>query len=72
MPSIRDLRDQDFRDTAVTWLARAECTPFEIASITGHSFATVMDILKHYLALDDGMSDRAIEKMVTWYEKQRA
>nr|WP_319389284.1 hypothetical protein [uncultured Cohaesibacter sp.] len=37
MPSLRVGRDQDLRDTAVTWLANAGCTLPQIASITWHS-----------------------------------
>jgi hypothetical protein len=72
MPSLMTLTDQDFRDTAVTWLARAGCTIPEICAITGHSFKTATEILKHYLALDEGMADSAIDKLTAWYEKERA
>ncbi len=70
LPSIADLRDQDLRDTAVTWLARAGCTIWEICAITGHSFKTATDILKHYLALHPEMADSAIAKMVAWHATQ--
>lgn len=63
-------RDQDFRDTAVTWLARAGCTPYEIASITGHSFTSIHKILQHYLALHPDMADAAIGKLVKWMEQK--
>jgi integrase len=72
MPSLLTLTDQDFRDTAVTWLARAGCTIPEICAITGHSFKSATEILKHYLALDEGMADSAIDKLTAWYEKERA
>jgi integrase len=68
--SLDDLRDQDLRDTAVTWLARAECTPYEIASITGHSFANIHSILKHYLALHPEMADSAIAKLVKFMQQR--
>lgn len=67
-PSLKDFRDQDFRDTAVTWLARAGCTIPEICAITGHELGSATQILKHYLALDPTMADAAIAKMVEWYE----
>lgn len=67
LPSIKTLRDQDLRDTAVTWLATAGCTVPEICTITGHSFATAHDILKHYLALNPQMADSAIAKLTAWY-----
>ncbi len=68
MPSLKSLRDQDLRDTAVTWLARAECTIPEICSITGHSFVTANTIMKHYLAMHPELSDNAMAKMVAWFE----
>ncbi|WDZ77917.1 hypothetical protein PWG15_05280 [Ensifer adhaerens] len=68
LPSLKTLRDQDFRDTAVTWLAMAGCTIPEICSITGHSFKTANDILKHYLAMNPELADSAMAKMIAWFE----
>lgn len=65
-----DLRDQDTRDTCVTWLARASSTPQEIANVSGHSYASIHTILKHYLARHPDMSDAAIGKLVAWMEKE--
>lgn len=65
-PSLAGKTDQDLRDTAVTWLARAGATPPEIASITGHALASIHTILKHYLALHPEMADAAIGKMLAW------
>lgn len=69
LKSIATLRDQDFRDTAVTWLAMAGCTIPEICSITGHSFRTAHEVLRHYLALNPKLSDSAISKLIEWHEK---
>lgn len=63
-------RDQDLRDTAVTWLARAGCTLPEIAAITGHSPRSIHDILKHYLALTPELADSGIAKLVAWMDKE--
>ena len=63
-------RDQDLRDTAVTWLARAGCTLPEIASITGHSLRSIHQILQHYLAITPELADSAIAKLVAWMEKE--
>lgn len=68
LPTLKDLTDQDFRDTAVTWLAMAGCTIPEICAITGHSLKTAHEILRHYLALNAEMADAAIGKLVTWFE----
>ncbi|MEP4103638.1 MAG: hypothetical protein ABJM05_04790, partial [Nitratireductor sp.] len=68
--SLADLRDQDLRDTAVTWLARAGCDLFQIASITGHELASIQSILKHYLGLHPELARTAIGKLVAWMEAQ--
>lgn len=64
------LRDQDLRDTAVTWLARAGCTIPEICAITGHSLKSATTIFRHYLAIDPAMADSAMAKMVAWYDEE--
>lgn len=70
VPGLDDFRDQDLRDTAVTWLARAGCTIPEICAITGHSLQSATMVLKHYLAMDAAMADAGIAKLVTWFEEQ--
>lgn len=67
MPSLLTLRDQDLRDTAVTWLARAGADKMEIASITGHSLKTIDQILQHYFGLHPDLAKRAIGKLEDWY-----
>lgn len=68
MPSLATLRDQDLRDTAVTWLALAGCTIPQIASITGHSLKTIENVLKHYLGMHPELARTAIGKLVAWHE----
>ncbi|MGR6465404.1 tyrosine-type recombinase/integrase [Rhizobium sp. PAMB 3182] len=67
-PSLKDFRDQDFRDTAVTWLANSTATLPEICAITGHSLVSAHQVMKHYLALNPELATSAIAKMVEWYE----
>lgn len=69
-PSVAGKRDQDLRDTAVTWLARAGSTLPEIASITGHSLQSIHSILKHYLAVGPELADSAIDKLRAWMERE--
>lgn len=69
-PSLKDFNVKDLRDTAVTWLAMAGATLPEIAAITGHTLASVQEILKHYLELNDAQADAAIGKLVTWMEQE--
>lgn len=69
-PSVLDKRWSDLRDTAITWLAIAQCTIPEIASITGHSLATIHQILdKHYLVRDDQLSVSAVSKLADFVAK---
>ncbi|MBO6816540.1 MAG: hypothetical protein JJ891_16920 [Rhizobiaceae bacterium] len=67
--TVATLTDQDLRDTAVTWLARAKNDFIAICSITGHELESATRILRHYLELNEEISDGAIEKMVSWYEE---
>ena len=70
MPSLADFRDQDLRDTAVTWLALASCTVPQIASITGHSLKTIEQVLKHYLGMHPELARSAIARLVAWHEEK--
>lgn len=71
-PSLAGFRDQDWRDTAVTWLARAGATIPEICAVTGHSLESATSILKHYLARHPELADSAIAKMTAWYAEKVA
>jgi integrase len=63
----------DLRDTAVTMLAGAGCTVFEIANITGHSLKTVSDILdKHYFVRNEELAASAGAKMDAMLTKRRS
>jgi hypothetical protein len=65
-PELEGFHDQDFRDTAVTWLARAGCTVPEICAITGHSEQTAYTILKHYLGRHPELAVNALAKLAAW------
>jgi hypothetical protein len=65
--SLDGFRDQDLRDTAVTWLALAGCTIPEICAVTGHEPQSATSILKHYLARHPELADHAIAKLVAWH-----
>ena len=63
LPGLDDpveLHFHDLRGTAVTLLSEAECTPQQIATITGHSLKTVHRILERYLARTRGLADQAM------------
>ena len=55
------LHYHDLRGTAVTLLSEANCTPQQIATITGHSLKTVYRILERYLARTRGLAEQAIQ-----------
>jgi hypothetical protein len=44
----------------VTSLSEAGCTPQQIATITGHSLKTVLQILERYLARTRGLAEQGI------------
>lgn len=66
MPSLADFHDQDLRDTAVTWLALAKCTKWQIAAITGHSLKSVDEILKHYFGLHPDLAREGMANLEKW------
>lgn len=70
MPSLAGKRDQDLRDTAVTWLARASCTMAEICAVSGHSPRSVQTIVEHYLGHQAELADAGIDKLVSWMQRE--
>lgn len=68
MPELEGFRDQDLRDTAVTWLAIAKCEKQEIAAITGHSLKTIDEIMRHYLGLHPELARSGIGKLGKWLD----
>ncbi|NEU95221.1 MULTISPECIES: tyrosine-type recombinase/integrase [Bradyrhizobium] len=66
--SLKDLHFHDLRGTAVTRLALSNCSVPEIAAITGHSMATVQQILDaHYLGGRVELAESAIKKLSVVY-----
>lgn len=70
VPSLADLRDQDLRDTAVTWLASAGATIPEICAVTGHSLQSATQILRHYLATNADQADAAMLKLARYLDRK--
>lgn len=68
-PSLAGKRDQDLRDTCVTWLFRAGVDALGICSITGHSAASVETIRKHYLGAAPDRADEAIDALEAFMER---
>jgi integrase len=65
---LKDLHFHDLRGTAVTRLAPSNCSVPEIAAITGHSMATVQQILDaHYLGGRVELAESAIKKLSAVY-----
>ena len=70
---VEDRTFHDLRGTAVTRLARAECTVPQIATITGHSLKTVERILDtHYLHRDVVLAEQAMTKREKYEVSQLA
>jgi hypothetical protein len=69
-PSLEGKREQDLRDTTVTWMARGGASLAEIAGVTGHSLQSIHQILKHYLAITPELADSAIAKLVAYMERE--
>lgn len=70
MPSLADLRDQDLRDTTMSWLALAGCDRFEIAAFSGHAFGQSDKVLRHYVAVPPEFGRRAMAKLEAWFDVQ--
>lgn len=60
---IDGLTFHDLRGTAITRLSEADCTPQEIATITGHSLRDVAAILDRYSARTNKIASAAIAKL---------
>lgn len=64
-PSLKDFRDQDLRDTAVTWAIDGGATAEQIASLTGHSRASVTRMIdRHYGARTREQAQVVSDKIV--------
>lgn len=63
-PDLAGLTFWFTRHTAVTRLAEAGCTEIEIAAITGHTLATVHQILNRYMVRTAKLASAAIAKRV--------
>lgn len=59
-----DLQFKHLRHTAVVRLAEAGCTAELISAVTGHSLATVNQILEHYLIRTGEMASQAFAKRI--------
>jgi integrase len=61
---ITDVTFHDLRGTAVTRLARAECSVPQIAALTGHSLKDAQAILDgHYFSREASLAEEAVSKL---------
>ncbi|MEM7303731.1 MAG: hypothetical protein AAF468_21845 [Pseudomonadota bacterium] len=67
--SLANFKEKDLRATAVTWMANASATIPEICAVTGHTPASAVNILRHYLAQNPELADSALDKMINWFEE---
>lgn len=70
MPSLADLRDQDLRDTCLSWLPLAGADRFEIAGFSGHAFGQSEQVLRHYVAIPPEFARRGMARLEAWYDAQ--
>lgn len=70
MPSLADLRDQDARDTCLSWLPLAGADKWEIAGFSGHAFGKDEKVLRHYVAIPPEFARRGMAKLEAWYEAE--
>lgn len=70
-PELVGLWFQHFRHTAVTRLAEAECELPMIAAITGHSLATVAQIVDRYLIRTRRLARAAFARRIDAERKER-
>lgn len=61
--NLGDLWFHDLRRTAVVRMARAGLTLPQICAVTGHSYRTAQDIIRHYLPRDAEVAASAIRKL---------
>lgn len=66
--SIAGKTFSDLRDTLVTWLKRAGARDDELAAVTGHSLASLHQVLPHYFAPGAEEAKGAMAKLVTWMD----
>ena len=69
-PSVADLRDQDLRDTHLTWLANANANIAQMRSTSGLGLQSITQTLHHYMAIDVEQSDGAIANLEAWLAKK--
>ena len=61
-PAVLALKFMHFRHSAVTRLFEARCEEMEIAAITGHSLASVHQILDRYALRTERMARQALTR----------
>jgi len=71
-PQLADLRDQDLRDTGLSWAALAGCNTYELAALSGHAFGGREQVLRHYVANDLAMARSAVAKVEKWVKAELA
>lgn len=70
VPGCAAKKFQDCRDTAVTRLALAEATIYQIMAVTGHSPQSINVIMKSYLALSSPMARAARDQLEGWLHRE--
>lgn len=72
LPSLADLRDQDMRDTCLSWVSRAGADKWELAGFSGHAFGGDEKVLGHYVDIDPVFARRGMRKLEAWFAQEVA
>lgn len=67
MASAADFRDQDCRDTTLTWLGLAGADRFERAGFSGHAHGKETGVERHYVAIPPDYARRGMAKLEAWF-----
>jgi len=67
LPKLKGFRDQDLRDTAISWMGKSGCTDFEVMAVSGHTHSKETKVLGHYMSIDHEFADAAIKKLDRWF-----
>ena len=71
-PALNELRDEDLRKIAMTWMHSAGATDTEAAAVSGHAEASMAQMKRHYVHRNAEQANNAMAKLAIWLEAQGA
>lgn len=70
VPSIAGKQFKFLRKTMLTWLKRARVPDYQFAAVSGHSLASLPQVMPHYAAPGSEDADAAMTAVWDWMQKQ--